>query len=35
MVWIEGELKESRVSTAQGISGYALTAVSVLPYEKK
>jgi len=35
MVWIEGELKESRVSTAQGISGYALTAVTVLPYEKK
>ena len=35
MVWIEGEIKESRVPTAQGMSGYALNAVTVLPYEEK
>ena len=35
MVWIEGELKESRVSTSQGMSGYSLLARSVLPYENK
>ena len=35
IVWIEGEIKESRVPTSQGMSGYAITAVTVLPYEEK
>lgn len=35
MVWIVGELKESRVPTAQGMSGYSIAAVSVVPYEDK
>jgi hypothetical protein len=35
MVWIEGELKESRVPTAQGMSGYSVLATSVVPYDNK
>jgi uncharacterized protein len=35
IVWVEGEIKEGRVSTSQGVSGYLLEAVSVAPYEVK
>ena len=35
VLWGEGELKEGRVSTGQGVSGYLLEAVSVAPYETK
>ncbi len=35
VLWVEGELKEGRVSTGQGVSGYLLEAVSVAPYETK
>ena len=32
VVWIEGELKEGRVSTSAGVSGYLLEAVNMYPY---
>ena len=35
VLWVEGELKEGRVSTGQGVSGYLLEAVSVAQYETK
>lgn len=35
VLWVEGELKEGRVSTGQGVSGYLLEAFSVAPYETK
>ena len=35
IVWVDGEIKEGRVSTSQGVSGYLLEAVSVAPYEVK
>ena len=35
IVWVEGEIKEGRVTTSQGVSGYLLEAVSVAPYEVK
>lgn len=35
VLWVEGELKEGRVSTSQGVSGYLLEAVSIAPYETK
>ena len=35
IVWVEGEIKEGRVATSQGVSGYLLEAVSVAPYEVK
>jgi hypothetical protein len=35
VLWVEGELKEGRVSTSQGVSGYMLEAVSIEPYEVK
>jgi hypothetical protein len=35
VLWVEGELKEGRVSTSQGVSGYLLEAMSIAPYEAK
>lgn len=35
VLWVEGELKEARVSTSQGVSGYMLEAVNISPYEMK
>ena len=35
VLWVEGELKEGRVSTSQGVSGYMLEAISISPYETK
>ena len=35
VLWVEGELKEARVNTSQGVSGYMLEAVSIAPYEVK
>ncbi len=35
VLWVEGELKEGRVSTGQGVSGYLLEAVSIAHYETK
>jgi len=35
IVWVEGEIKEGRVATSQGVSGYLLEAISVAPYEAK
>jgi hypothetical protein len=35
VLWVEGELKEGRVSTSQGVSGYMLEAISIAPYESK
>ena len=35
VLWVEGELKEGRVTTGQGVSGYLLEAVSIAPYETK
>ena len=35
IVWVEGEIKEGRVATSQGVSGYLLEAISVAPYEVK
>ncbi len=35
IVWVEGEIKEGRVATSQGVSGYLIEAVSVTPYEVK
>lgn len=35
VLWVEGELKEARVTTSQGVSGYMLEAVSIAPYEMK
>lgn len=35
VLWVEGELKEGRVTTSQGISGYVMDAVSIAPYEQK
>jgi hypothetical protein len=35
VLWVEGELKESRVNTSQGVSGYMLEAISIAPYETK
>jgi hypothetical protein len=35
VLWVEGELKEGRVSTGQGVSGYLLEAVNIAPYENK
>ena len=33
VIWVEGELKESRTKTASGVSGYSLEAVQVYPYK--
>lgn len=35
VLWVEGELKEARVTTSQGVTGYMLEAVSIAPYEMK
>jgi hypothetical protein len=35
VVWVEGELKEGRISTGQGVIGYLLEAVSIAPFEAK
>jgi len=35
VLWVEGELKEGRVSTSHGVSGYLLEAISIAPYETK
>jgi hypothetical protein len=35
VVWVEGELKEGRISTGQGFIGYLLEAVSIAPFEAK
>ena len=35
VLWVEGELKEGRVSTSQGVSGYLLEAITIAPYETK
>ena len=35
VLWVEGELKEGRVSTSQGVSGYMLEAISIAPYDTK
>ena len=35
VLWVEGELKEARVTTSQGVSGYLLEAVNIAPYEMK
>ena len=35
VLWVEGELKEARVNTSQGVSGYMLEAISIAPYETK
>ena len=35
VLWVEGELKESRVNTSQGLSGYMMEAISIAPYETK
>ena len=35
VLWVEGELKESRVNTSQGVSGYMMEAISIAPYETK
>ncbi len=32
VVWVEGELKEGRVTTSAGVSGYLLEAVNMFPY---
>ena len=32
VVWVEGELKEGRVNTSAGVSGYLLEAVNLYPY---
>jgi hypothetical protein len=33
VIWVEGELKESRTKTTSGVSGYSLEAVQVYPYK--
>ncbi len=33
VIWVEGELKESRTKTASGVSGYSLEAIQVYPYK--
>ena len=33
VIWVEGELKESRTKTASGVSGYSLEAIKVYPYK--
>lgn len=35
VLWVEGELKEARVNTSQGVSGYMMEAISIAPYETK
>jgi hypothetical protein len=35
VLWVEGELKEARVNTSQGVSGYMLEAINIAPYETK
>ena len=35
VVWVEGELKEGRVATSAGTSGYLIEAVNIFPYETK
>ena len=35
VLWVEGELKEARVNTSQGVSGYTLEAINIAPYETK
>ena len=35
VLWVEGELKEARVNTSQGVSGYMLEAINLAPYEMK
>ena len=35
VLWVEGELKEARVNTSQGVSGYMLEAINIAPYEAK
>ena len=33
-VWVEGTLREARLATSQGVTGYTLEAESVRPYEE-
>ncbi|WP_194942741.1 DUF3299 domain-containing protein [Limnohabitans sp. Rim11] len=33
VIWVEGELKESRTKTASGVSGYSLEAIQIYPYK--
>jgi len=33
VLWVEGELKEGRVATSQGLTGYVLDAISISPYD--
>ncbi len=33
VIWVEGELKDSRTTTASGVSGYSLEAVQIYPYK--
>ena len=33
VIWVEGELKETRTKTASGVSGYSLEAIKVYPYK--
>jgi hypothetical protein len=35
VLWVEGELKEAKVNTSQGVSGYLLEAINIAPYESK
>jgi len=35
VLWVEGELKEARVNTSEGVSGYMMEAISIAPYETK
>jgi hypothetical protein len=33
VVWVEGELKETRTQTQSGVSGYSLEAIQIYPYK--
>jgi hypothetical protein len=33
VIWVEGELKDTRNKTSSGVSGYALEAIQVYPYK--
>lgn len=33
VIWVEGELKDARTTTASGVSGYSLEAVQIYPYK--
>ncbi|MFM7003953.1 MAG: DUF3299 domain-containing protein [Limnohabitans sp.] len=33
VIWVEGELKAARTTTASGVSGYSLEAVQIYPYK--